>query len=277
MDEVTDVELMAYVDGELTRDDVNRIETALASNPDLRARLQVFAATRAPVARAFDHIMAAPVPDALVALVRGGTEAGAAKANAAQTIPFPRRDATRGRTSGPWLQRLAASIALLAIGGGTGYVLATTGIATHGPAGNTRTAVAPTTISQALQTALEQQPSGAAGRDAAGQPAGVRIRIKGTFQARDARFCREYTLATGADAQFAGVACRTAGDGWLIEHQARSSASGKAAKAMGTASGKDDTSLDAVLNDLEGGHGRLDPHEEQELIGKLWRGELRQR
>jgi len=266
--DVTDVELMAYVDGELSPDRVRLVEVAIAADPGVRARLQRFVVTRAPVARAFDTIMTAPLPEDLLEKVRNGSVAGSREFERAEVVPFERRRDHARTPAAQWLLRLAASVALLAIGGAVGYSVGTQRTFSVTSDTGVPASAATTTIGQLLQTTLEKQPSGTLEPTA---PTGTNIRVKSSFKSHTQQYCREYVLSLGDRERFGGVACRTPDHGWLIEHQVRLAASGPSAGNYAPAAGKARSTLDTVVDAMITG-GQLDPDEERLLIENAWRG-----
>ena len=98
--------LEAYCDGEASEADVRRIEAEMAGNPDLVAEVDRLFAQRAAVRAAYDDVLAAPVPDRTVDLIRArlsAAPASAAAATADNVVAFPARGApARGRLQQLW-------------------------------------------------------------------------------------------------------------------------------------------------------------------------------
>lgn len=128
----SDIQLMAYADGELPAAEAAAITEALDSDPTLAARIEHFAASRRALKRAFALPAAAPLSPALQKLLAPAAAA-----------PLPRRPRAR------WPLALAASLVL-----GLGAVI-----------GHQLTRPAP----DALSAALETLPSGEISRSAGGE------------------------------------------------------------------------------------------------------------
>ncbi len=101
--DIRDEDLNAYLDGELEEDARRSVESALARSADLRERLAAYRRDKASLAAAFDPVLDEPVPDRLRLAARGDRRA---------TAPGLRP-----------LTRIAAALALLAVGGVAGWTL----------------------------------------------------------------------------------------------------------------------------------------------------------
>jgi hypothetical protein len=184
---VSDETLMAYADDALDPADRAAVETALAADPALRARLAAHRRLQAGLRIAFDDALSEPVPERLVAAVH-------ARPAAAPVVDLAARRAARWSTR-EW-SAMAASLAagaILAFGFGQSarppapdLVVAEGGLAADG----------------ALARALEQ-------RLAADQGAGA-ARIGISFRDKDGRYCRSFNVET-----VAGLACREDA-GWRV-------------------------------------------------------------
>lgn len=128
----SDIQLMAYADGELPTDEAAALTEALTADPALATRIEHFAASRRALKRAFALPAATPLSPALQK--RLAPEAA---------TPMPRRHRAR------WPLALAASLVL-----GLGAVI-----------GHQLTRPAP----DALSLALETMPSGEISRSAGGE------------------------------------------------------------------------------------------------------------
>lgn len=107
-------ELAAFVDGELTGAQAREIEAAAAADPALMRDLERHRALKAQLCARFDPIIAEPVPEALVALLRG--EPNKSATNVVEFAEARERSAEKRRlprwslVAGP---ALAASLALV--------------------------------------------------------------------------------------------------------------------------------------------------------------------
>lgn len=100
--------LSAYLDGELTEAEMREIEALIARDPDAEAELNALMAADVALADEFDQMLQEPVPLDLAAAINSAPEAPASTVAPARGL------------SG-WAA-VAASVALLAIGGGGGYL-----------------------------------------------------------------------------------------------------------------------------------------------------------
>jgi len=176
--------IAAYVDGELTDEARATLEREASIDPALAARIAREQGLRMRLTRAFEPVLAEPIPERLQAAV-----------SAAVTIGEPARRAARFTV--PQWGALAASLLLGVIVGakflGGDPMLTTSG--------------AGLTAGGALESALTSQlPARAAGRDA--------VIVGLTFKARSGEFCRTFTARTREP--FAGLACRDS-ERWRID------------------------------------------------------------
>jgi len=97
---VTDDDLHAFLDGELPPERAARIEVWLADHPEDADRLRLYAEHNAGLHRLFDPVLEEPVPARLTAAA-----------------------IRRKRSPARWAVRIAASLALVALGAGGGWWL----------------------------------------------------------------------------------------------------------------------------------------------------------
>ncbi|WP_300540531.1 zf-HC2 domain-containing protein [Maricaulis sp.] len=182
--------LMAYVDGELDAAAAARVETALANDPELKARFDAMQALRGTLSEHYDPVLDEPVPARLEALIRPARAA--------------RPRATAANPVSQWLDRLrqgwqapqwAAVAAALVLGVLAGTQLGIPGDRSILTVENGRLA-----------------PGGplAAALDRPGPGRGD-IAVQVSFRRADGRYCRTFTASDTA-----GIACRDAG-AWQIE------------------------------------------------------------
>lgn len=106
--DITDLDLLAYADGRLEPARARRVESALAEDPALRAKIDDFARQNAELAAQFDAYAEAPLPDRFANMLRTEPAAGRAprrwvgQAAAAATV------ALAAGASGWWLGSTAA-------------------------------------------------------------------------------------------------------------------------------------------------------------------------
>lgn len=211
-----DETLMAFADGELDAVTAERLERDLTRDPDLAARVAIFAETRQLARDAFPPSLDEPVPVSLMASVEAaivraeGKEHPQTTSEQARVIPFrPRLQpvappaANQNRRPPPRLAMpVAASIAILAAGA-IGYLA---GAGLTGPRSESVALIE----APGLQEALSETASGGE----------VQLADSGTFRPvssfRDPneRLCREFELM-GAGGGYIGVACRGE-DSWNL-------------------------------------------------------------
>lgn len=183
---IDDELLIAYADGECGDADRERVEAALAAEPDLRERLERHRRVVARLNAHFGPTAEAPVPDRLTALLQK---------QEADVIDFAAaRQKRRGLPSWGNFGAIAASLAVgvlagqLALPGRGGIVESRQG-----------TLIARGDLARALDTQL-----------ASTQDAGGAVRIGISFQDRSGRYCRSFE--TGG---LSGIGCRE-GASWRL-------------------------------------------------------------
>jgi anti-sigma factor RsiW len=259
--ELTDEMLMAYADGELDAAARAEVERALEADPRASRRLQIFAATGAPLAKLFDAPMREPVPPRLLALL--GAEAPSPRPGwrlLPTTLVAAARDMFFG---GPrWASALAWSVPVLLIAGGLYWSL-------QRPAGETDPLVAMRQgqmfAQKPLAEALETAPSGS--------PVALGGALSGTmeavlsFKSIGREFCRQYEVTTPAGAH-AGIACRKADGRWQLVMHLPVAAPSSDHDRMAPA-GRSSSAVDAAVGELIQGDA-LGPSDEQALIHNGW-------
>lgn len=190
---IDDETLMAYADGALDADTARAVERAMAADEALAARVAAFADTRAAVKAA--HAVPPAVPDALAARVRAMAEADAQRRAAPSGATVV--DLAARRRAAPALQlALAASLAL-AVGGLSGWLLATDRSA---PGGAGFAGLDDPGLAEALSTL----PSG----ERAALPGGAELAAIATFRDGEGTLCREFEYDRGPVSTVVAVACR---------------------------------------------------------------------
>lgn len=197
---ITDEMLSAYIDNELAPNEMNRVRNALAQDKVLAARLRRLEESDALIAAAYSAIDNEPMPEGVMALLEGA----APKPPAADhtVIAFPGR---RPRAPRHWAAPLAASVAL-AIGVVVGMQV---GSGTTQPgvmlAGDVHS-------KSALHDVLMRTPSGKTAKLA---QTNVTVTPILSFEAKDGRFCREFSV-DGASEGRRALACMRDGH-WRVE------------------------------------------------------------
>lgn len=246
---ITDEMLSAFIDGELAQEEAERLREAIEEDENLAARLDRIRVPDAFIAAAYGAIDKDQIPKRILALLED--RPANTKPEGGRVVAFP--GARILRAPRQWAAPMAASVAL-AIGVGVGLQLA--------PA--PRSSVMLTGLVDA-QSALHQA--------LAATPSGRTVSLGGgdtltpvlSFQAKDGRYCREFSVSSPAHPQRA-VAC--AQDGlWRIEvaiAHAPASGAGYATASSGFAA-----QFDAIIDGAMAGEA-LDGEAELEMIAQDW-------
>ncbi|MBV8335822.1 MAG: anti-sigma factor [Alphaproteobacteria bacterium] len=120
MQRPSDDHLVAYLDGELETTQRQKVEAWLDNDPAARHRLASLTQSAHSVRLAFDEVLREPIPDRLIAAVRGQTDSPPARA---QILPIRPQFAAPSAARRWWLGvPVAASLFGLLVGGATVYV-----------------------------------------------------------------------------------------------------------------------------------------------------------
>ncbi len=278
--DVSDEELVAFVDGELDEVANARVAEALAGDAELSARAERLRATRAPLQQAFDAVLREPLPQALIDFVRNSPQGShlpqdAGLAPAVVRFERPSRRQAEYQPRGPRLLQMAAGLALLIVAGAGGWLLRP--LLDHGE-NKTQLAVGQNGAgwAVALQSALEGAPTGADFPIGGADRADGSVKVVSTFLSRDHRYCRQYAVELEGSNLFDGLACRAPQGGWLVEHQMRRAAQPNAQSGLRPAAGRARQALDATVDEMIDG-GVLGADEERRLLESRWSAGLRDR
>jgi len=232
---ITDIDLMAYADGEADAALAARVDRELARDPTVAPRLEMFTRSRASVKAAMDSALV-PAPGALVARLRGMAEGKVA------VLPQRPRPA--------WQPAAIAAGLALAVGLFTGWL-----------AFRVDTVSGPVHLAVLdrpdVAVALATLPSGQS-RDLDG--AG-RLTAIATFRDESGTLCREIEHDSPGGQALVAVACRTEG-AWSVRLAIAAGASGGFAPASSL------ETLDAWLT-ATGASAPLDPGEEAAALTDL--------
>ncbi|MDO5706236.1 MAG: hypothetical protein Q4G49_14390 [Paracoccus sp. (in: a-proteobacteria)] len=231
---------MAFADGELNEAEAASVRAAIADDPALAARAEMFRATRAALAATAPPLSASD-DAALIARIRAATVPTPAPLN----TPAPAVSAPANRNWRP--AAIAASVAAAAVM--IGYA---TGLFGPGPA--------PGRMPDALVAALEAVPSGEGAVLEDGEFTAI-----ASYRTPDGTICREYERHGAAETTIVAIACRDA-EGWTNRF---ASDFGQSADGYVPASGEIEA-VDAALADLGVGDP-LDPVAETEALRALRR------
>lgn len=241
---VTDEELMAYADGELSDADAARVEGALAIDPALAARLAAHRRLHAALQGHLDPVAHEPVPDALTAMIaaaRKEDEAGKVVSLAAARAEREAKAPPR-----PLLQRWGglAIAASLVLGVMLGTQLQSGGVIRE----KNGALVASGALAKGLDTQLASAEGGS-------------VHILTSFQRNGGDYCRVFEAASTA-----GIACKDEGN-WVLE---RTMASGARQANDYRQAGSAESELMAAAQDMAKGEP-LDARQEKAAVAKGWR------
>jgi hypothetical protein len=263
------------VDGMLSSDQRAALGAVLARNPRLKELYGSFRFTRDPLARPFDVVLTAPLPERLLRTVREIPAAGTPRSRS------PRKSwtgkswtgkswARKGWASLAWLAEVlpapafspAVALPALAVSIAAGWLLHTATSAGADARNPLASAVA--------QYALETTPS-----DVEVDLAhGVRLKPRLTFARQDKAWCRQFTLSYPESLEAGGVACRNEAGAWrvLIETGLTAAAAAPSASShlpAGPPPSESEAILDSVRSQLKQGDV-LGRQEEAERIAEHW-------
>lgn len=243
MTDVTETDLMAYVDGELPPAEAARVAAAIAADPDLARREAELRALGARIGAAFDSVLDEPVPDRLTALLHASAAGPAAPSAsppamaqpAAQVIPLAEARARRQAPRWAGWMAMAASLALgLVIGGRFDPA----GLAPGGGAeAGFRLAAGAPVVDPEMARLVSTTPSGGSAMSG-----GATLSPVLSFRDGAGTLCRQLVVER-ADGAVDALLCHGK-DGWRVEAlAARPAATG----GYATASGPDDGPVAAAV------------------------------
>jgi hypothetical protein len=252
---VPDELIMAYADGQVSPEEKAWLEGILAVDPAVRSRLDVFVATGPGQFSPFDSVLTAPIPDRLIATVRGTrpeTRAAAPRQSLMDRF-FP---------NGFGLMPAVGYAAALVVGVGIGSALLTS------PATKSPLIVADRegfVASGDLQVALDTQVSGNKNLVNEGD-----IRPVLTVRDGEGRVCRHYEIVQRRKGP-QGLACRERDGKWRITVLTGGEG---AATARNASQGEPDVLEGVIGTALKSmpAHSELTGAEEAYLIEKGWGG-----
>ena len=231
---IDDETIIAFVDGELPEAKRMEIESTLATDQDLRDRVDAHRKLRGRLSAAFDGALSEPVPPYLAAML----DAPQAESNVVSIAERRSARAWTMRDFGAMAASLAAGLLI-----GVGIMSAQPpliGATGHG-------LVARGQLERALDTQLASDAPGA-------------VRIGLSFRARDGGYCRTFDLTRAASS---GVACRNT-EGWAVVMTAAAGDPGEVRTASASAA-----VLQAVEGMIEG--EPLDAATEAQVRARGWR------
>jgi hypothetical protein len=272
---LSDETLMAYADGALRPSERERIAQLAARDPEVRARLEVFAATGQAMAEVFDAHMRSPLPEGLMRIVERAQPLPEVKA---ARVGFVER--VRGLFAQATPAGLAfASVATLAAGIGAATLLLHGGEGEAELAGLVQKSGAREVASGALERALEGLQGSQKEQAALGGGKVAQLSVPLTFRDHDGNYCRQYELglATGT---FGGIACHTRSNAaesaskanaqWTIRYRTQLASAHRASggRAAAPAGGKYTELGEKVMSMMDG--IALGPSDEAAAIAAGW-------
>lgn len=243
----SDETLMAFVDGELDAATSAVLDTAIAKDPELAARVERQRTLRLAVYAAFEPVLQEPMPARLLDTTRG------AAATPIESRGMNAATVRRGRAAWPlrgWTRfewgAIAASIALGVFVGaafldGSWGETPVSGVAADLVADHGQLLARGT-----LARALSEQLTSAQASDAP-------VRIGLTFVSTAGEYCRTFALERTADvASLAGLACKRGGE-WRVQVIAQGNPrAGSAGDYRAAAAGLPTAVLYAVKDEIQG-------------------------
>jgi hypothetical protein len=268
MSRITDEVLMAYADGELSAEEQQNVESLLRTSPEAVRRLGAFTTTGRDMARLFDEIVEAPVPQTLVDAV---LDRRAEAQQAASVVYFPGARAARagsGRSFGSVHKlAIAATLAALVIGAGAA-LFKELGAPAGSGMGVAVLSTGDKVAVQELGGVLDHVASGQSSTQRIGGGE-VTIRPVFTFATHQDGYCRQYALSGGSIGSHVGVACRSAEGRWVVKKQVALEERGSRDGKIVPAAGDGTPEIEAVVDGLISGDV-LDVTDEKTLIDRGW-------
>lgn len=274
MHNITDEQLMAYVDGELSTAERAEIEAAMKTDPLLESRMTVFRSTRAGLAGLYDEAMRRPVPDHLIDLILSAPD-----------------EADRSQVSkSSWLDKIgiggflknftlfgngyaaafAFSLLLLATGF-TGWQLKP-GNMSHVHEGVLASFDKGLMLAQGqLSKALDGVASGKNLTWINDDSSTSSIKPVFTFRSKAGAYCRQYEILLSMGEGYTGVACRNSDGNWQVSAHIAARPGQDTGDKMVPASGAGSSAIDKVVDQLISGVV-LGPEEEALAMTKKWKG-----
>ncbi len=248
---IDDKMLIAFLDNELSNEQMAWVEQAINDDSALAARAETLALADDLASQAYQHVMHEPTPQHLIDTV-WQKSADQSRTNVVSL-------ASRRRFSGLLPLATAASLALV-VGAILGPQLTNDEIGSHQLA---QTEQGSLSVQNPLYIALEKTPS----LQHFEVESGYTILPVMSFQAVDGRYCREFQVNKEKSISV-GVACKQDGS-WNTEILLAADHHPADQQNYQPASGYSQVALDAVLDDLWSGIA-FDQTEEQALIQKAW-------
>jgi hypothetical protein len=244
----SDEVLSSYLDGEAGPALCREIETAMADDPALAARMEQLGANDGLLRAAFDEALG-ETPERLTSALQARPSA--------DILAFRPKPRSKPQSAIPWPKLAAASVVAIAVGATFALTALPRPVSLVGSAPD-----GSLVAGGKLASALASTPSG--GQAVVGA---ARLNVALSFKSNDGRLCRQFRLASpqgGSD----GVACRGKG-GWRVEGWMSSSAAA-AAGGYQMAGGPEASPITGVVDRL-GVAQTLDRGAEANAIRSGWK------
>lgn len=270
MGDVSDEALMAFADGELSPAERVQIEKALARDPELRARLEIFDATGRRLSAEYAAHLNEPLPQHLIDTVMREGYAGSARRTASAAKSLWDRLSRSLSVEMPVWQTALASTAVLVAGIGTGYQISRTVSPPVPTLVESLIALdnGHIVVAGRLSQILETQPGHIVhGLEDAGGDRQATARIRLTFRSK-VGYCRQFEVAGRSGFRAAEVACRSEDGSWRL----RAHAIGGVGASIGQGArpaGEDGASIEAAVDQLKIGDA-LGADDEAAVISRRW-------
>jgi len=217
MRNVSDIELMAYVDSELSAKDQQKVEKILATDPSAERRLRAFSMTGREGMALFDKPIGMPIPDRLLMAVQSAPDSKSSAHKVLRGKRWRHQSAWgigRYQSVRPWYHALAYTCALAA-GGGLGWIIHSVHLSQ--PSANALLAVADGGLraGSELNRIFDTVPSGQL-HSIVSENRRTMVKPVLTFTQKDGGYCRQYELQEVDGPQFDGVACRDGLSQWRV-------------------------------------------------------------
>ncbi|HEC00512.1 MAG TPA: hypothetical protein ENI91_02340 [Sphingomonadales bacterium] len=265
---ITDEILTAYLDGELSVDDIADVARQIDSSPELTRRVKDMRRNDASIAQAYHAIDSKPMPAGILDMLDKFPESQKTISEEETPTVLPFKTKPVMRTQAPiWQVAMAASV-MLFVGLGAGRYLVPP--PSSGGASAEKILAQQTTgvigPDNKLFAVLEHQPSASPVRLAADSDTVVLPSM--TFKTGDDKYCRAYRVI-GQKSTSQNVACRME-DAWVVKISVGSAGATAAQNGLyQTASGEDNSAVTTVIRSLIKGDA-LSADDEQKVMQKNW-------
>ena len=265
---ISDEKLIAFMDGELTQSETDRISHMIAASADLTERLQLLTATDKRLLAAFKAHDNRPIRADTLEMIDKAT-ADSSAATGQNILPFERQanKSEAANDNSPWIGQAVAAALALAIGFGSGAMLYPGAERQENSQDSYSQQIASVVAPQSpLFAVLERTPSATTvqldKQDKSATPLA-------TFLTEEQGYCREFSVQS-ADASSRNLACRAQGTWTVVASVWQPGTNAPDAGAYITASQSGSQLLDEmILEWMEG--DILDASDEAMIIARSWK------